>query len=135
MVYHEKVRALSFQETVERGININHPFLDYISSKDKQEIIYEIMNSQSFIIGFERNFMLAAVAIFTVYNDKVHIREIGGDYVWATKHVNQYAEIIAKKIGLNKVSFTAVNEIIKKRSKIYGYEPSKQYQNEFERMV
>jgi len=116
-------------------INLDHSFFDYISVADKAEIRKELKDGISVLNPLYDGETLRAAFIIMAYPEKIHIREIGGDYVWATKHVNRFAEKVAKAMGLNKVSFTASDETIQKRSEIYGYKPSADYPNEFERSV
>jgi hypothetical protein len=129
------VEALSFEDTVKAGVNLKHPFFDYIGNNDKIEIMDEIVTGQSYIIAFTKDGEIKAAAIFTVYGESIHIREIGGAYVWCTKHANDYAEIIAKRLRRSKVTFKARDERIKQRSKIYGFEKSPNLDDEYERQV
>ena len=129
------MKYLSSLETKERGIDLAHPFFDYIPPDDVEEIKQEINDGLSHLLCLEENKAIIAAFIITHYDDRIHIREIGGDYVRATKHVNSFAEQVAKALGIGVVSFTAKNPIIQKRSEIYGYKPSNQYKNEFERTV
>lgn len=118
-------------------VDLNHKFFDYISETDKAEIQAEIDAgiTRIFVLTDPERNQLRAAFILTAYEDKIHIREVGGDYVWATKYANDYAGKVAEKMGIKKVSFTARNPIIQQRSKIYGFMPSARYNHEFERAV
>lgn len=132
----EKVIALGSTHTAERGINLNHPFFDYIPIRGKKEIEAEIFMGKSYIVAFaDKKLRVKAAAIFTVLDDTIHIREVGGEYVWAARWVNAYADQIACLLGRSRVSAVADNPIIKRRMPHYGFSPVEGFDNEFERVI
>lgn len=123
--------ALGHSESVKRGITLAHKMLSHLTDETKKEIEQEFMLNQSFIVSFYEEYILKAVCIYTVYRDRVHIRETGGSYFWAVHHFRKYGEIAAKKLGLKYVSFYATDERIQKRAMQSGFFPDPQHENEF----
>lgn len=104
------------------GVSINHYFFDYVSSIEKGEIVRLLQKGDAHIVSFEREPgrpIFAAVIEKTW--DSVHVREVGGAFVWRMKACEDYCRMYARYLGLKMITFRALNKFVVKIGERLGF--------------
>lgn len=127
----EKIKAHGHIQSIKMGINLRHPFFKHLSEKEQGNILAEFCNEESFFITLTENGNIFGAAILSICPDRIHVREVGGDYLKTVNNIKYVANKIAKFLDKKYISFKAENEIIKKRSERYGFKPDPNFENEF----
>lgn len=119
----EKIEYIGHSDSIKAGINLEHPFFAHVSQEEKAKIYAEIMSEKAYIVSLKDGEQIFGAAILSVEHDRIHVWEVGGEYLRTVNRIKPVAGIVAMKLGKKFVSFDATDERIRKRSERYGFKP------------
>lgn len=117
------------------GVNLSHEFFNHLDEGTKQEIYSDNYKNKTVIYSFEKEEKIPVfAAVIDILDDRIHVREVGGQFVFNMQWCEKLCEMMAKKFNKEKISFCTNKKGVKTIGKRLGYTQSI-YKNEFEKAV
>lgn len=100
----------------------DHAFFDYMPLKNWLEVKRRIERKTSQIAFFNINGVDKFAAVLDFEKDCLHVREVGGNFPFLYKHLNNFCIGFAKALGMKSVSFKTEKTAVKFLAKRAGFQ-------------
>jgi len=111
------------------GVSLDHEFFSHLSDETKSEIEKEIELKYSHIVTIEKVEQVMFAGVVTMHKNKVHVREVGGKFLWGMKWMEKYCTILAQHYGIKNITFCTDQFGVELIGKRMGFIPNGE--NEF----
>lgn len=117
------------------GCSIEHDFFRHLEETEKRDILHEIMMGKSHIVMFKNGDEEKFSTVISVENGGIHIRELGGDYLFSLGYVENYCRLLALYTRKPRITVCSMNKTLQKMAMRRGFKPMPQFPQEFEKAV